>query len=80
LPDVRAVGAIIRMFWRGDGGAFELRAVEGHPPEERYLWSPYTPPMAARRRRQRPARQLLVHRQVYQGCTAVIHAPVSCLT
>jgi predicted permease len=39
LPGVRAVGATSTMFWRGDGGAFGLRAVEGRPPEERDRWS-----------------------------------------
>src|SRR5260370_25683239 len=39
LPGVRAVGAISTMFWRGDGGAFGLRAVEGRLPEERDRWT-----------------------------------------
>src|SRR5260370_10116803 len=40
LPGVRAAGAISTMFWRGDGGAFGLRAVEGSLPRQRYRLKP----------------------------------------
>jgi putative ABC transport system permease protein len=42
LPGVQAAGAISTMFWRGDGGEFGLRAVEGRPPENQNRWTPLT--------------------------------------